>query len=140
MTTVRILSIVQPLALAALVVVMSFTGFMAMDERVDEREQLKQKEIPLYATSPGHPVFGEYVGAHWCGPCMSSASPSLTNLKTSNPEDFTFVSIFESDSGGWPSDSPINRQNHVISASTAYPTFSFPPTPRSTSYTFRRSS
>ena len=50
MTTVRILSIVQPLALAALVVVMSFTGFMAMDERVDEREQLKQKEIPLYAT------------------------------------------------------------------------------------------
>ena len=125
MTTVRILSIVQPLALAALVVVMSFTGFMAMDERVDEREQLKQKEIPLYATSPGHPVFGEYVGAHWCGPCMSSASPSLTNLKTSNPEDFTFVSIFESDSGGWPSDSPINRQNHVMAASSGYPTFSF---------------
>ncbi len=107
MTTVRILSIVQPLALAALVMMMSFTGFMAMDERVDEREQLKQKEVPLYATSPGHPVFGEYVGAHWCGPCMSSASPSLTNLKTSNPEDFTFVSIFESDSGGWPSDSPM---------------------------------
>ena len=43
MATVRILSIVQPLALAALVVMMYFTGFMAMDERVDEREQLKQK-------------------------------------------------------------------------------------------------
>ena len=125
MATVRILSIVQPLALAALVVVMSFSGFMAMDERAAEREQLKQKEMPLYATSPGHPVFGEYVGAHWCGPCMSSASPSLTNLKTSNPEDFTFVSIFESDSGGWPSDSPINRQNHVMAASSGYPTFSF---------------
>ena len=85
MNTARILLIVQPLTLAALVVMMSFTGFMTMDERVDERDQLNQKEVTLYATSPGHPVFGEYVGAHWCGPCMSSASPSLTNLKTSNP-------------------------------------------------------
>ena len=125
MTTVRMLSIVQPVALASLVVVMSFTGFMAMDEKVEEREQLKQEEVPLYATSPGHPVFGEYVGAHWCPPCMDSASPSLANLKASNPEDFTFVSIFESSSGGWPSDSPINRHDHVMAASSGYPTFSF---------------
>jgi|TARA_B100000959_G_scaffold216569_1_gene228254 thiol-disulfide isomerase/thioredoxin len=119
------LSIVQPVTLALLVVVMSFTGFMAMDEKVEEREQLKQEEVPLYATSPGHPVFGEYVGAHWCPPCMDSASPSLANLKASNPEDFTFVSIFESSSGGWPSDSPINRHDHVMAASSGYPTFSF---------------
>ncbi|HJM23221.1 MAG TPA: hypothetical protein QF461_01890 [Candidatus Thalassarchaeum sp.] len=125
MTTVRMLSIVQPVTLALLVVVMSFTGFMAMDEKVEEREQLKQEEVPLYATSPGHPVFGEYVGAHWCPPCMDSASPSLANLKASNPEDFTFVSIFESSSGGWPSDSPINRHDHVMAASSGYPTFSF---------------
>ncbi|SVE55327.1 uncharacterized protein METZ01_LOCUS508181, partial [marine metagenome] len=32
------LSIVQPVALAALVVMMSFTGFMAMDDKVEERE------------------------------------------------------------------------------------------------------
>ena len=73
-----------------------------------ERTELEQKIVPWYATSPGPSVFGEYVGAHWCGPCMSSASPSLDNLKTSNPEEFTFVSFFESSSGGWPSDGPVN--------------------------------
>ena len=125
MTTARMLSIVQPVALAALVVVMSFTGFMAMDDKVEEREQLKQKEMPLYATSPGHAVFGEYVGAHWCGPCMDSAAPSLENLKSSNSEDFTFVSFFESSSGGWPSDGPIYRKDHVMAASSGYPTFGF---------------
>ena len=78
----------------------------------------------MEATSPGHTVFGEYVGAHWCGPCMTSASPSLDNLKTSNPEDFTFISFFESSSGGWPNDGPINRMSHVATSSV-YPTFSF---------------
>ena len=34
MTTVRMLSIIQPVTLAALVVMMSFTGFMAMDDKV----------------------------------------------------------------------------------------------------------
>ena len=47
---------------------------------------------------------------------MSSASPSLDNLKNSNPEDFTFVSFFQSSSGGYPDDSPINRRNHVSAA------------------------
>ena len=90
-----------------------------------ERTELEQKIVPWYANSPGHTVFGEYVGAHWCGPCMSSASPSLDNLKTSNPEEFTFVSFFESSSGGWPSDGPVNRQTHIMQSSSGYPTFSF---------------
>jgi len=95
-------------------------------EREDfQRIELEQEALSWYASSPGHSVFGEYVGAHWCGPCMSSASPSLDNLKTSNPEDFTFVSFFESSSGGWPSDGPVNRQTHIMQASTGYPTFSF---------------
>ena len=90
-----------------------------------QRTDLEQKIVPRYATSPGHTVFGEYVGAHWCGPCMSSASPSLDNLKTSNPEEFTFVSFFESSSGGSPSDGPVNRQTHIMQSSSGYPTFSF---------------
>ena len=90
-----------------------------------QRTELEQKIVPRYATSPGHTVFGEYVGAHWCGPCMSSASPSLDNLKTSNPEEFTFVSFFESSSGGSPSDGPVNRQTHIMQSSSGYPTFSF---------------
>jgi len=94
-------------------------------EEASPRIELEQEVLPWYATSPGHAVFGEYVGAHWCPPCMNSASPSLDNLKTSNPEDFTFVSFFESSSGGWPSDGPINRQTHIMQASSGYPTFSF---------------
>ena len=95
------------------------------EEDIFQRIELEQEAIPWYATSPGHTVFGEYVGAHWCPPCMSSATPSLDNLKTSNPEDFTFVSFFESSSDGWPSDGPINRQSHIMQASSGYPTFSF---------------
>ena len=69
-------------------------------EPAPHREELEQKIAPMYASSPGHSVFGEYVGAHWCPPCMDSASPSLSNLKASNPDEFTFVSFFESSSGG----------------------------------------
>ncbi len=125
MDYVRFSDFLRSTTLATLVVVLSFTGFLAVDDQMPDREQLEHREMPLYATSPGHPVFGEYVGAHWCGPCMSSASPSLDNLKSSNPEDFTFVSFFESSSGGWPSDSPIDRRNHVMASSSGYPTFSF---------------
>ena len=56
---------------------------------------------------------------------MSSASPSLDNLKNSNPEDFTFVSFFQSSSGGYPDDSPINRRNHVSVTASGIPVFSF---------------
>ena len=52
MSKVRMLSFVQPMSLAALVVLMSFTGFMTLDEKVEERQQLKQEEVPLYAPSP----------------------------------------------------------------------------------------
>lgn len=99
---------------------MSFTGIYYVEETPQEPKELSQTHMPLYAVSPGHPVFGEYVGQHWCGPCMNSASPSLSNLKSSNPEDFTFVSFFNS-----PDDSPIDRINHVAASAGGIPVFSF---------------
>lgn len=119
--------LIQPaLWVCVLMIVSTFSGALASDDKpVLERTELKQKQMPLYASSPGHTVFGEYVGAHWCPPCMDSASPSLSNLKNSNPEEFTFVSFFESESDGWPTDSPIDRTDHIMAASTGYPTFSF---------------
>ena len=104
---------------------MSAVGYFAIEEQTAEKEELAAEDMPRFATSPGHSVFGEYVGAHWCGPCMSSASPSLVNLKNSNSEDFTYVSFFEGASTGWPSDGPVNRQNHVMASSSGYPTFAF---------------
>ena len=95
-------------ATLGVVLLMSFmSASFAYSGNWEAIEDLEEPFVKMEATSPGHTVFGEYVGAHWCGPCMSSASPSLDNLKTSNPEDFTYVSFYESSSGGWPNDSPI---------------------------------
>ena len=96
-----------------------------LEQETAEKQELQAKEMPRFAVSPGHTVFGEYVGAHWCGPCMGSASPSLVNLKNSNTEDFTYISFFEGASTGWPSDGPVNRQNHIMAASSGYPTYAF---------------
>ena len=113
-------------ATLGVVLLMSFmSASFAYSGNWETIEDLEEPFVKMEATSPGHSVFGEYVGAHWCGPCMSSASPSLDNLKTSNPEDFTYVSFYESSSGGWPNDSPINRRSHIMAGSSGYPTFSF---------------
>jgi hypothetical protein len=111
--------------MAFLMLTMSAVGYFAIEEQSAEKEELVAEDMPRFATSPGHSVFGEYVGAHWCGPCMGSASPSLVNLKNSNSDDFTYVSFFEGASTGWPSDGPVNRQNHVMANSGGYPTFAF---------------
>ena len=103
---------------------MSLSGIILSDKAVRIDDQLLQSETTFFATSPGHSVFGEYVGAEWCGPCMSSASPSLNNLKSSNPEDFTFVSFFQAN-GNYPDVSPLNRISHVTGSSTGIPVFSF---------------
>ena len=108
-----------------LLLMVPLSGMLASEGDTSERAELDQMEMPLYAISPGHTVFGEYVGAHWCPPCMDSSSPSLANLKSSNPDEFTFVSFFESSDDGWPDDSPIGRTDHVMLGSTGYPTFSF---------------
>ncbi|RAH14159.1 MAG: hypothetical protein CMB20_003845 [Methanobacteriota archaeon] len=77
---------------------------------------LEDEPVKKEATSPGHPVLAEYMGAHWCGPCIS-ATNNLKNLYNTNGDDFTFVSIWESPTTGNPSDSPINRKSHIQSAS-----------------------
>ncbi len=129
MSSNKLYSSVLAAAMISLMVIMTLGGLFDLDQQgTSQSNELEKEELPLFATSPGHTVFGEYVGAHWCGPCMSSASPSLNNLKTSNPEDFTYVSFFEGSGTGWPSDSigsSGSRRNHVMGASSGYPTFSF---------------
>ena len=75
---------ISTLTIALLILTMSSMGYFMIEQETTERQQLEAKEMPRFAVSPGHTVFGEYVGAHWCGPCMGSASPSLVNLKNSN--------------------------------------------------------
>ena len=82
MMQVNSLDKISTLAITMLIFTMSSIGFFMIENESTERQQLEAKEMPRFAVSPGHTVFGEYVGAHWCGPCMGSASPSLVNLKT----------------------------------------------------------
>ena len=95
---------------------------------VDAPEELEDSPDVMSATSPGHPVFAEYVGAYWCGPCQTS-STSLHNLYGTNggggttSEDFTYLSFWESASTGWPNEAPINRRAHINPS--GYPTTVF---------------
>ena len=116
---------ISSLTMMLLILTMSSMGYFMLEQETAEKQELQAKEMPRFAVSPGHTVFGEYVGAHWCGPCMGSASPSLVNLKNSNTEDFTYISFFEGASTGWPSDGPVNRQNHIMASSSGYPTYAF---------------
>ncbi|MBM72743.1 MAG: hypothetical protein CMB38_00545, partial [Euryarchaeota archaeon] len=98
------------------------------DSLVEVPEDLENTPVVMSATSPGHPVFAEYVGAYWCGPCQTSSN-SLHSLYGTNggggtqSEDFTYVSFWESPTTGWPSETPINRRAHI--SPSGYPTTVF---------------
>ena len=89
------------------------------------------------AQSPGHTVFTEYVGAHWCGPCHG-ASNAMHDLYVTNggggsqSEDYTYISFYDSSSSGWPSDGPINRMAHINPS--YYPTMVWGDATSSSSY------
>lgn len=106
-------------ALMLLSILASFGGLIAQEENVVT--ELSDAPVEMEATSPGHPVFAEYMGAHWCGPCIS-ATNNLKSLYNTNggggsqSSDFTFVSFWESQTTGWPADAPINRRNHIQTA------------------------
>jgi thiol-disulfide isomerase/thioredoxin len=115
---------VQAILLTSIMVLMSLSGMFENREQESESEELLIIEEPKYAaTSPGHTVFAEYVGADWCPPCQNGGSPSMHALKTNFPSEFTYLSYFESGGAGVPD--PLNRRSHVMYDSTGIPTASF---------------
>jgi thiol-disulfide isomerase/thioredoxin len=115
---------IAPVLTAALMVLMSLNGLMDFSEPATETEnELLEVTAPSFATSPGHIVFAEYVGADWCPPCQNGGSPSMHALKSNFGAEFTYLSYFES-GGSYPPD-PLNRRSHVMAASTGIPTASF---------------
>tara|TARA_B110000444_G_C18851896_1_gene606468 strand:- start:11159 stop:14611 length:3453 start_codon:yes stop_codon:yes gene_type:complete len=110
-------------ALMLLSISASFSGLVAEDNNT--MNELADESVQMEATSPGHPVFTEYVGAHWCGPCHSMSANLHTVYGTnggggSQSEDFTYISFWESATTGWPADAPINRRSHI--SPSYYPT------------------
>lgn len=118
----------RTLALLLVALMMGSLSVGLSSTLVDVPEELESTPVVMSATSPGHPVFAEYVGAYWCGPCQTS-STNLHNLYGTNggggttSEDFTYISFWESASTGWPSDAPINRRAHINPS--GYPTTVF---------------
>ena len=131
MTTVRSTAY-SIVGLMLLSILAAFGGLIAEDTNV--KSELEEEPTQYQATSPGHSVFLEYVGAYWCGPCKS-ASTNMHNLYTTNggggsqSEDFTYVSFYESATTGWPSDGPINRRAHINPS--YYPTMTWGDAPSS---------
>jgi len=131
MTTVRSTAY-SIVGLMLLSIFAAFGGLIAEDTNV--KSELEEEPTQYQATSPGHSVFLEYVGAYWCGPCKS-ASTNMHNLYTTNggggsqSEDFTYVSFYESATTGWPSDGPINRRAHINPS--YYPTMTWGDAPSS---------
>ena len=118
MTTVRTTAYTI-VGLMLLSIFASFGGLIADNEKVES--ELKEEPTEFQATSPGHAVFAEYMGAYWCGPCKTT-STNLHNLYGTNggggtqSEDFTYISFWESPTTGNPSDGPINRRSHMQNA------------------------
>ena len=125
----------------SLMIVALFLGSIALTvvtENSDiQTSHLTEKPTVSEAQSPGHTVFTEYVGAHWCGPCHG-ASNALHDLYVTNggggtqSEDYTYISFYQSASSGWPSDSPINRRAHINPS--YYPTMVWGDATSSSSY------
>ena len=76
MTTVRTTAY-SIVGLMLLSIFASFGGLIADNEKVES--ELKEEPTQFQATSPGHAVFAEYMGAYWCGPCKTT-STNLHNL------------------------------------------------------------
>ena len=117
MTTVRTTAY-SIVGLMLLSILASLGGLIADNEKIVL--ELEQEPTDFEATSPGHPVFAEYIGAHWCPPFRTS-STILHNLYGTNggggtqSQDFTYVSFWESQTLGWPNDNPINRKISPLS-------------------------
>ena len=76
MKTVRYTAI-SIVTLMLLSILASFGAVIAENDSIEV--VLKDEPVKKEATSPGHPVFAEYMGAHWCGPCIT-ATNNLKNL------------------------------------------------------------
>ena len=71
----------------SLMIVALFLGSIALTIVTENSDisasRLTEKPTVSEAQSPGHTVFTEYVGAHWCGPCHG-ASNALHDLYVTN--------------------------------------------------------
>ena len=107
-------------ALTLLLVLMSMGAFVEPFTDESEPIPLAKEPVVLDAPSPGHVVLAEYIGGQNCPPCYGYASPDLKSLRSSNPDEFVYISYIASSYGNIRTAqagdvSPINRISHLAS-------------------------
>ena len=120
----KMLARLLALTITALFIGSTMTHFVGpLQFENDDNSLDDERVISRAATSPGHSVFAEYYGADWCPPCQNGGSPSHHALKTNFPDDYVYISYFESNGQG-VSD-PLNRLSHVRDGTGSIPAASF---------------
>ena len=90
---------VSAISFSIMMIVMSMSGILEMNEFELDRKELQQEPAALYATSPGHVVFAQYITSTNCGFCMDYGSPGHNQLKNNFPDDYVYISLHSASYG-----------------------------------------
>ncbi|MBT3357876.1 MAG: hypothetical protein HN534_02020 [Euryarchaeota archaeon] len=90
---------VSAISFSIMMIVMSMSGMIGMNEFELERKELQQEPVALYATSPGHVVFAQYITSTNCGFCMDYGSPGHDQLNNNFPDEYVYISLHSANYG-----------------------------------------
>ena len=78
--------------IALLMFTASLMGYLMAAEDPSEKKELPSEEVPNFVSSPGHPVFSQYITSDNCVYCYEYGSPAHHNIKTQHPDDYVYIS------------------------------------------------
>lgn len=92
---------INPLLVAALMVLVPATGMLDFGETTTEPENelLPMSEASYAPTDPGHTVFAQYITSDNCGYCYSYGSPAHHQAKTNLPDKYVYISYHSASYG-----------------------------------------
>jgi len=90
---------ISAISFSIMMIVMSMSGILGLNEFELDRKELQQEPAALYATSPGHVVFAQYITSTNCGFCMDYGSPGHNQLKNNFPDDYVYISLHSASYG-----------------------------------------
>ena len=62
---------ISSITMALLMLTVSAMGYFVFQEEATVREELAAEEEARFVTSPGHPVFSQYITSDNCGYCYA---------------------------------------------------------------------
>ena len=83
---------ISSVTMALLMLTVSAMGYFVFQEEATVREELAAEEEARFVTSPGHPVFSQYVTSDNCVYCYQYGSPAHNSIKNQHPDDFVYIS------------------------------------------------